>query len=78
MVATAHLDQSVLFNVVFESPQLQVQNRRERLEDDTLLSILQTVSFRLVLVLPIQSLHLNVIEERVAKGAETLDGKLDV
>lgn len=77
MVLT-HLDQSVLFNVILESSQLQVQDGREIVENDTLLRRLQAVTFGVVFVLSFEGFHRDVISERVAEVSYPLDGELDV
>lgn len=55
-----------------------MQNRGERFENDTLPRILQTVTFRLILVLSIQRLDLDVVEEGIAQRSQTLDCELDI
>lgn len=51
--STTHLDHSITLDVIFKALELQVQHRREGLENDTLLGVLEPVSFCLVLVLPV-------------------------
>jgi hypothetical protein len=55
-----------------------VEDRRERLEDDTLLGVLQTQTLSLVLVLPIERLDRDVVSERVVQILHALDVELDV
>lgn len=50
-------------HVVLEALELKVQYRRERFEADTLLRILQTEPFSVVLVLAFESLDLDVVFE---------------
>ena len=50
---STNLHKGVFLDVVFEPPELEVQNWRECFEDDSLLRILQTEAFRLVFILPI-------------------------
>ena len=52
-----HFDQSIFFNIVLESSKLKVKNRGECVENDTLLRCLKSITFCVVFVLPIQSLH---------------------
>lgn len=58
-----HLHHRVALDVVLEPLELQVENRRERLEDDTLLGVLQAQTFSLVLVLPVERLDRDVVSE---------------
>lgn len=55
-----------------------MQNRRERLEDHALSRILQTVTFGMVLVVPVERLDLDIVQERLAQVPKTFNGELDV
>lgn len=55
-----------------------MQHGRERLEDDTLLGVLQSVLLGTVLVLALHHLDRNVILERLLDVVEALDIELDV
>ena len=77
-VGGTYLDHGVALHVVLVALQLQVQDWRKRLEDDTLPSILQSKSFSLVLVFAIQRFHSDVIPERVVQRFHPLDVQLDI
>lgn len=76
--ACAYLDHRISLNVVFETLQLQVKYWRERLEDDTLLGVLKSVSLRLIFVLAVEGFHRYIILERLVQVLHTLDVQLDV
>ena len=48
------------------------------MEDDTLLGVLEAVSFGLVLVVSLQSLDSDIVFEGFVEGTHTLDVELDV
>lgn len=73
-----YLDHGITLHVILETLQLEVEDRREGLEDDTLLGILQSISFRLILVLTVQSLDGNIIFERLVEVLHALDIQLDI
>lgn len=55
-----------------------MKDRRKTLEDDTLLGVLQTEPFRVVLVLAFERFDLNVVLERFLEIRQVLDVQLDV
>lgn len=73
-----HLDHCITLNIVLETLELQVKHRRERLEDDALLGVLQTIALRLVLVLAVKCFHSYVVLERLIQVLHTLDIELNV
>lgn len=74
-----HLAHSILLNVIFEPPELKMQNGWELCKDDTLFANLKTVGRTGVdLVVAIHSLNHHVLLERIIKTLDALDGKLDV
>lgn len=77
LVAT-HLDILVSLHVVLESLELEMQHWRERLEDDTLLGVLESKALGVVSVLSIHRLDRHVVLERVVESLEVLDVELDV
>ena len=78
LARSTDLDQSILLNIILEPPQLQMQNRRERLEDDALAGILQAVALGVILVIPVERLYLDIVEERLAQVSQAFDGELNV
>lgn len=58
-----HLSKRILLDIVFESPKLKMQHRREISENHTLLGRLQPETFSLVFVVPIKCLYRYVISE---------------
>ena len=75
---TTYLDHGISLHVILETFKLKVEYRRERLEDDTLLGILQSISLRHVLVLTVQRLDGNIVFERLIQVLHALDIKLDI
>jgi hypothetical protein len=55
-----------------------MQDRGERLENDTFASILQSVSFRVILVVPVERLNLHIVKEGFPQIPQTFDGELDI
>lgn len=78
LVPVIDLDHGVLHKVVLKSLQLQLQNRREALKHHPLARILHAVPLRVVLVLPLQRLHLAVALKTLIHRGTPLDVQLDV
>lgn len=74
----SHLDHGVPLHVVLESLELEVQHGRERLEDDSLPRVLESVALGVVLVLSVHCLDRDVVLKRVVKVLHSLDVELDV
>jgi hypothetical protein len=74
----AHLDVLVSLHIVLKPLELEMENGRERLEDDALLRILQPETLGVVAVLAIESFDLDVVLERLLEVLEVLDVELNV
>lgn len=59
----AYLDHSISLNVVFETLELQMEYGGERLEDDAFPCVLESMTFRHVLVITFKSLNGYIILE---------------
>ena len=73
-----HLHHCIPLNVILEAFELQMKDRVEGLENNTLLRILQTIAFCHVFVVAIQSLYSNIVLERLIQVLHALDIKLDI
>lgn len=73
-----YFDHGVLHNVIFESFQLEMQDRRKTLENDTLLGILEAITFRHILILALQSFFRNIIFERFFQVLASFHVQLNV
>jgi len=74
----AHLDHGIPLNVILEALELEVKNGRERLENYSLLRILEAISFCLILVLSIKRLNRNIVSKRLVKILHSFDIKLQI
>jgi hypothetical protein len=74
-----YLDERVSLEVVLEPLELEVQDWRESLEDDTLPRVLETELIAgLVPVLAVHGLNGDIVPERLGDVLHSLDVKLDI
>ncbi len=71
LIAIVDFYHAIVHEIVFEPLELNVEDRRERGELDSLFRILKAMTLRLILVIAFQHLHLNVIAEGCIKVGHT-------